>query len=298
MGSNITAQRLLDASLAPNTVRVYTNAIKALRQFCLFHHKTFSLPIDVDTLSQFIVHLCNQQISHSSITTYLSAIAHEHKMHGLQSPTNAFIIHKLLTGYRRLSGHTHDTRRPITVNLLESIVNSLQHVCYDTYECLLFSAAFNITFFALLRISEVAVSSHLSLGYALRFTDVTMLHDKVCITIRQSKTDQVGKSTKLCVSSYAKHTICPVHTMKQYLCARPNTTNPILFCHKNGASLSQFQFSSVLAKSLTHLGIYEHYSSHSFRIGAATTAANRGVPHHLIQKWGRWSSDAYKRYIR
>ena len=41
-----------------------------------------------------------------------------------------------------------------------------------------------------------------------------------------------------------------------------------------------------------------NFSSHSFRIGAATVAARNGVPDHLIQTMGRWSSNAYQLYIR
>lgn len=40
------------------------------------------------------------------------------------------------------------------------------------------------------------------------------------------------------------------------------------------------------------------YSGHSFRIGAATSAASSRLEDHIIQTLGRWSPDCYKTYIR
>ena len=40
------------------------------------------------------------------------------------------------------------------------------------------------------------------------------------------------------------------------------------------------------------------YSGHSFRIGAATSCAKRGIEDHLIQSLGRWRSNSYKTYVR
>lgn len=40
------------------------------------------------------------------------------------------------------------------------------------------------------------------------------------------------------------------------------------------------------------------YNGHSFRIGAATTAASVHMEDHIIKVLGRWSSDACFRYIR
>ena len=42
----------------------------------------------------------------------------------------------------------------------------------------------------------------------------------------------------------------------------------------------------------------DDFSSHSFRNGAATSAARAGIPDHLIQVFGHWKSNAYKQYIR
>jgi hypothetical protein len=41
-----------------------------------------------------------------------------------------------------------------------------------------------------------------------------------------------------------------------------------------------------------------HYSGHSFRVGAATTAARAGLCQATIKMLGRWESSAYKRFIR
>jgi len=42
----------------------------------------------------------------------------------------------------------------------------------------------------------------------------------------------------------------------------------------------------------------KNYSPHSLRSGGATAAHLAGIPDTLIQAQGRWSSDAYKIYVR
>lgn len=73
---------------------------------------------------------------------------------------------------------------------------------------------------------------------------------------------------------------------------------PDLFIYQDGSPLSRSRLSSFLQTTLQAAGIPGKFSGHSFRIGAATTAAQRGVPDHLIKTMGRWSSDAYLLYVR
>ena len=77
-----------------------------------------------------------------------------------------------------------------------------------------------------------------------------------------------------------------------------DVTSP-LFMEYNNTVLTRSAFISYLRHMLTRLGKDDSaYCGHSFRIGAATSAAAAGVEDHLIQTMGRWSSDCYVRYIK
>ena len=72
-----------------------------------------------------------------------------------------------------------------------------------------------------------------------------------------------------------------------------------LYFFSSGQFLTRDKVTSVLRLQLQRLGFStECYASHSFRIGAATTAAEAGLPPCLIQTLGRWSSNCYTQYIR
>ena len=82
--------------------------------------------------------------------------------------------------------------------------------------------------------------------------------------------------------------LCPVSALISYIYFRGPGIGP-LFIFQEGHPLLR----TLLQSTLQAAGVPGKFSGHSFRIGAATMAAQRGVPDHLIKTKGRWSSEAY-----
>ena len=116
------------------------------------------------------------------------------------------------------------------------------------------------------------------------------------VRIKCSKTDPFRAGCDIYVGR-GVDSVCPIVALGSYLSRRGSTPGP-LFLFSNSRPLTRQQLSSSVQAILHAAGYSGSYSGHSFRIGAATTAAARGVPDHLIKTLGRWSSDAYQVYIR
>ncbi|VDI01273.1 Hypothetical predicted protein [Mytilus galloprovincialis] len=91
-----------------------------------------------------------------------------------------------------------------------------------------------------------------------------------------------------------------VVAMVEYLKVRPFSvpTEP-LFCSVDATPLHRPVFDRILHKCLASCGLdSSRYKGHSFRIGAATYAAERGLSDSQIRSMGRWKSNAFQKYIR
>ena len=83
-----------------------------------------------------------------------------------------------------------------------------------------------------------------------------------------------------------------------YLCVRGPGEGP-LFRFEDGRPLTRLRLVAAMRLALEKAGINQtDYCSHSFRIGAATTAAEKGIEDSVIKTLGRWKSAAYQQYVR
>ena len=111
-----------------------------------------------------------------------------------------------------------------------------------------------------------------------------------CIRLKTSKTDPLRKGVDVFVGATGKD-LCPVRAMVYYLSLR-GTSLGFLFRYMNGKPLTKDKLVSKMRAILTNAGIdSSKYAGHSFRIGAATTAASQGLPDSTIKMLGRWKSD-------
>ena len=238
--------------------------------------------------------------SYSNIKVHLAAIKFFSQMHSYNSSFPLFSrLYLLLRGIRRTQGNKFKKpkRTPITPQLLTIIKFNLFNSSTIYEDKLMVWAAMLTAFFGFLRVSEY--TSTLAKSYepttTLCYKDIIFKNNRVNIDIKASKTDpfRVGSVIRL---SPNNSSLCPVDTLRQYLLVHPTKSGP-LFTFQNGKYLTRKNISNLLQEFLPQ-DSSKNISSHSFRIGAATTAANAGYPRWLIQSLGRWTSDCFRDYIR
>ena len=107
-----------------------------------------------------------------------------------------------------------------------------------------------------------------------------------------------GQQFSLTVTQGVEAHTCPVQALRHYLKVR-GTTQGLLFQYPSGMPVLRADFNNVLRRALVFNNISPStFKGHSFRIGAATTAAALGLSDSQIRQLGRWKSDAFKKYIR
>ena len=160
----------------------------------------------------------------------------------------------------------------------------IQHsLDFTSYDHIMLWAACCLGFFGFLRAGEFTTNSPFDPSTHLEVSDVQTdaLVDPTCfkIHIKCSKTDPFRVGCDIYMG-HSNDVICPVVAIATFLALRGASHGP-LFCYSDGRPLTRQLLSSTVQSMLHAAGYSGSYSGHSFRIGAATTAASKGIPDHL-----------------
>ena len=206
-------------------------------------------------------------------------------------------LHLTVRGIRKSQGtrFRRAKRLPVTPNILRTIKYNLFRSYLRFHDkCMLWSAM-TIAFFGLLRASEYTcrrATTH-DPQTELCTTDVSCDGYVARVNVKASKTDifRTGSIIRIFANNSE---LCPISALERYLHVRSRQDGP-LYIFANNKYLRRMDVSHYMKLFSGHTS---NLSTHSFRIGAATTLANSGYPRWLIQSLGRWSSDCYRVYIR
>ena len=292
--------------MAASSMKVYKAGWNRYQAFA----RLFQLapqPITTEKVTLFIAFLGTQGLAPSTIESYLAGLRHFRLTTdpSLSDPSiHSPYVNLLLKGIRRTYAAKADplVRLPVTISIMDHIKKALAKSPHS-YEHRMVWAACCVGFFGFLRCSEFLAPDsgmfdtrvHLCLA-DLRYVPSQDQH-RIELRIKASKTDQLRKGTTVSLGA-TNASICPVAALLDFLGVRGRTPGP-LFVSESGSPLSRRLFVQKVQSALTEVGLPgKDFNGHSFRIGAATSASQAGVPETTIKILGRWNSLAYQQYIR
>ena len=273
--------------------------MKRFIEFC----STFGLPaFPTDSLTlQLFAGFLATSVKVQTIKVYLAAIRHAHLLKGLPEPPSDPLLQYTLRDIRRHQGDGKRTRLPISPSTLKLLKSKLHISHWPLWDKRMLWAAFCSAFYGFLRAAEFTSHSVHSFDpyRTLLQADVVQWGHGYTITLRASKTDPFRKGHSITLTPTATST-CPVAALDKYLALAANIpADTPLFQFSDGRLLTRQEVTDSIRTLLASSNAQpHHFSSHSFRIGAATTAAAAGIPDWLIQTLGRWSSQCYQTYIQ
>lgn len=176
-------------------------------------------------------------------------------------------------------------------------------VCASQYQSYMFQAMCSMAFFGFLCIGEITVtkpqSIHSNLLYLAHVTRQFCSKGEVVslvVTFTNYKHNTNRNAFSLIL--HRQLNACPVQSFLDYLTVRGSENGPLVI-NKDGSPVLRSDFGKVLCSVIRLCGLDpDRYKGHSFRIGAATYAAEQGHSDTQIRHMGRWKSDAFKKYIR
>ncbi|KAJ8316736.1 hypothetical protein KUTeg_005682 [Tegillarca granosa] len=160
-------------------------------------------------------------LSPSTVSSYLAAISHVHKVYKWTNPKSQYLVQKAVTGLRRIR-QVRDSRAPVTEDMLHNNYHILETVCWSGVSELVYTTA------------DMA---HRPLFYSDIKVSTSGSKVGLLVKIRFSKTDQQGRSITLRIPVITGKSVCPVLSIKKFLSVR-NRSDGILFIHEDGSPLT------------------------------------------------------------
>ena len=232
----------------------------------------------------------------SSIKRKLVSVSVIHKIKGFYIDIKNPVIVENFLGIKRQIGVAQKGKRPLTIENLKKIVNSINSNELCLARNLRDKTILLIGFAGGFRRSELT---------NLNYEDLDFVNEGIKIKIIKSKTDQFGEGMIKAIPYFNNEEFCPVINLKKMLKICEVSEGGIFRrISKSGkvstSSLTDQNVALILKKYLTIVGLDNiHFSGHSLRSGFATASAESGADERSIMNMtGHKSTEMVRRYIK
>lgn len=283
-------------SRASGTVLSYLRSLKRWKLFTEEHRHLQYFPAQPVHVALYLQHLLESTGSYHSVDSAFYAIKWAHSIAGLPSPTEDIIVNMMREGAKRILGTKIINRKePLTLDHLKQIISksNLKNLLELRNVCM-----FSLAFAAMLRADDLI---------RIRRNNIKFFPGYMTIEIEKSKNDQLREGNVIPISDTSSAS-SPMKLLQSYFSEFdiPSDSKKYIFrplrkyksTHRLVDTDRHICYStfreSLKANLVSIVDDISLYSTHSFRSGGATLAANSGTNERTIQKHGRWRTAASK----
>ena len=255
---------MIGEALSVTTREIYSKVSVDLFMFMSNHlGMAPAIPVQPEVIVMFAIYKSNAGLCVQTIRQKLSAISYIHGLHCLPDPCKDDRVNKIPKSLLR-NEVPKEPKNPITIGLLDCILEDVETVTVDAYDAVLYRAILSVLYHACLRVGECVLADEKS-DHALRWEQICFyrgVHDATpgaySVAFRTFK-HRNGRRVPPIRIEADNTRFCPVITLKIYYDVRPKGGD-YFFVQRDGSPVKASDVASVLNRALNHLGI-ELFSS-------------------------------------
>ncbi len=303
-GLEETVVAVIDQSVAEPTRRRYASAWKRYSEWCS-RMKEAPLPVTEDKATTYVLVLARDGLRAETVKHHLAGLRMAQIKAGMAAPEWGIMARlvQLRKGLARL-----EVKKDRDILCREPVkwphMRAMQAVwSTEGKKGKMLWAVACMCFFGCLRVGEALTPDGVEFDEKAHLTweDVQMegvaSPSWIRVRIKESKTDRKREGAFVRLPR-TDLDVCPVRAVLEFMLVRAPGRGPF-FKDQDGVGLTRRNFVKEVKWALVKMGIPEAgISGHSFRIGAATAAAESGSTDEEVKALGRWKSREYKGYIR
>lgn len=277
-------------ALEQSTIGGYSTGARDYIRFC----RTHRIPLDPtpQTLSRYIAYA---SLSIASGPKYLTGA--RHFLHDLYPNFDASraspLVQATIRGSKKVRADPVRRKLPIRIEHLSAFVSSARRT--GSYDDLLFATIMSCCFYGCHRSGELVLKSKKNIDWRkiIKRSSLHFFPGYAGYRLPYHKSDPFYSGTDILFST--QESADPVSLLSEFVRARDaiHGARRALFLREDGSHPTRAWFDSKLFSFVDR-----SFGGHSARAGGATFYAGLGLSESIIMALGRWSSHAWKIYIR